>query len=676
MEHMSGRTAENREDAVQHEVLSAIMRRASDMQRQKARVLYAALARVPALAPIAARRVAVPTEDSNSDDDDGDDDASPKRNGPQRVMLERPSCRTLLDAMSSVCQFAMPTTRLVFVCGSEGRILRSADRCRSWRAMKVAAVPTDEARPVDGITETNAEGDTVDPEAEVGAGAPGDRDLPSSKAAKAAGRDEVAAILAMLPARSRAIAGNAVGGTRGQSIAAGTGITAAKAARDVKQKQTAARNDLFGIDAYAPAGHVAACGARGTLLFSVNNGASFDLVPTAEALEQIMAAMGLGAPGGSDTDSDDGTASIATSAGMGVKRALRHVLVVGPFRVVVAAGSYVAFLRLARKADGFVVADAQLLCTMERDVRLVARTDKTGTHGELFVCAAHQLARVVLAREADGAFTGRGSTHMHIAHSLGTIMALQELPPAAAARMPAPQPLKAAMTADNRGKNVSVKTSFSYAADTVLTATQLESLAECENALPAPHGAASPVRGRVFAVYCSGGRVVPYDWTCAMWLHTTDADEIARTRVAAGPDVPLSVVISSVCNVEHMPFVTANTKKDRVGVAVLDRGLTWVRSCPGGIAVSKDAGATWSNPQHAFTGRCIALDNTEACVVCMKPAVAMRRRRKVKQPRTIAAASSKAPAAEERLELTDDWELQPLPRTLRMAVIHDAAVIQ
>ena len=232
------------------------------------------------------------------------------------------------------------------------------------------------------------------------------------------------------------------------------------------------------------------------------------------------------------------------------------------------------------------------------------------------------------------------------------------------------------MTADLRNNAAAQRTAFSYAADTVVRPDETAAIARTLHDIPAAQsdgGVAAPAdrprRGRIFAAYCSGGRVVQYDSTCALWVWIADADEATRIRTkCTDPAVPLPVTIVSVSNVVHLPFVQASQKKERIGLIALGAAShKWVCSSPAGISTSLDCGATWSKPQHAFTGQAVALDAEEACVVCMKPAVALLGR-KALGPRT-----TKAPA---RKAAGDEWELVPLPRTLRMAVAHDCVAVE
>jgi hypothetical protein len=662
-----------------HDVMSALGRRVSEMQRQRMRHLFAAVTRCQALKQMAA--AAVPTTAGDVSDDDDDADGSPRKprdpTKPKQMMLERPSRRTVVDALAAVCQYAFHAPRFVFICGSEGRILRSGDRCRTWRAMAVqGAVSTSTSGDAAAsITETNVERDA--PEGTLEALATSDATRPSQKAAKPKGRDQVADILALLPPRSRAIAAGAIGGERGKELAAGSAATVAKKTRDVKERaEQEATLDLFAIDAHGPSGHIAACGAGATLLYSSTRGTTFVPVPVRQAVDALFAASGASKGSGSDSDDNDNddAQSVATSARFGV-RGLRHVAVLSPGRLVVAAGRLVVFLHITTgdggQRDPIAVKAAHILVEMPADVRLIAKTNRTESHGEIIVSCAKCLEIIYLPREFDGAVSGRCAASFRVGHRVGTILALVELPAEATASIPPPQPLKAAVSSLVGKPGATSRTAFSYAADSVVTEAARQVFNDSAFDLVAASSDAHR-RGRCFAAYCSAGDVVPYDSTCALWLYSAPADEATRVRHAATAGDTLSVIVSSVSNVSYMPFVSANAKKDRVGLAVLgQKGVKWVRSCPGGIAVSKDCGATWSSPQHAYTGRALALDDEEAVVVCMKPAVAMPKLREVK-----GRGAKGQHATVPRKERTDDWELQPLPRSLRMAVVHDAVLVE
>jgi hypothetical protein len=663
------------------------MRRASDVQRQRAKLFLAAALNCPRLKNIAGSEVGRPTAGSDSDADDADESASPKKDPkkPITVMMERPSRRTLIDALASVAKYSFHTPNFIFVCGSDCKILRSADRCRTWRAMRVEHTDNADSTGAHAtLTEKNIEVDEDDTFAQL---ARAEADAPSKRAAKPVGRDEVADILALLPARARAVAANSIGGDRGKQIAAGSGITLAKQARETKAKRSEATSrELYAIDAHTASGHVAACGSRGTLLYSIDKGLNFLKVPTEAALQRLQEAGSLPAGGGSGSESDDDARSVATSAGMGTKRALRHLVLIEPCVLFVAVGTWVVLLELRIQQNGgdthFGVENATLASELPRDVRLLSRTRATAVSGEVIASCADSVTVLRPARDAASGTRVPGAVKcVRLNHSLGTVMALAELPVAAAALLPSPQVLKTAMTADLRTKNATAPSKFSYAADTVVTDEEREWLDADVRALPKPtkavvnsgdeaETAARPKAGRIFAAYCGGGSVMPYDFTCALWLYSSAADDVARARANVADGASLSVAVTTVCNVHYVPFVNSHVKNDRVGIACVGpRAATWVRSSPGGISSSTDCGATWSDPHLAFTGRCIALDDKEVCVACMKPAVAMRRRREVKK-----ASAKRATSA--RVELTDEWEMSPLPRSLRMAIVHDAAVLQ
>lgn len=612
-----------------NDVLATSLRRASEKHVFRTQQLFRAGLNCSAVYHIAKRQKAEDATESDSDED------AAKPAGVERIDMERPSRRTVVDALAAIATFFVETPRFVFVCGSDGRVLRSGDRCRTWRRMALA-------------------GD--DSAADAYANANDDDNVLADPAEAPKKNDLVADIIARLPARSRSIASKSLGSAARASSppAAGHAVAAAKKTRE---KDKIAGLDLLAVSADSSgSGHVVVCGTRGALFYSVNRGQVFQPVALDAAVADAT---------GSDSDAEIDDTSSTSSAGS--MRTLRNAVLVRPGVVVFSAGprAVVATLALDNAGKGGMLpCRITVLVTAAKAVAHIARTRQSD---EVVVCAPNVLYMCRIA--ADDVTR---STAVEVKHGLGTILAAQELPPSTAAAAVPPQPLKPAIAVSQRSGPSSAsaaKTNFSYACSTPVGAVAAASLLGSMGAVRCkPPSAATVIdgaeyvgdRARLFAVYCAAGRVVPYDCTATLWLW---------------PNADASEIVASASAVDYMPFVQSNARSDRVGIAATGPNATrWTRSSAGGIATSTDCGATWSNAQLAYTGRVVVLDDDEVGVASMKPAIATLARREVGEKSTVGAKKF-VPAAPVRV-VTDEWQLHPLPQALRMAVLHDCCVMR
>ena len=258
-----------------------------------------------------------------------------------------------------------------------------------------------------------------------------------------------------------------------------------------------------------------------------------------------------------------------------------------------------------------------------------------------------------------------GGSFTTIAHGLGLIRRLVDITELYTSHelaeliRPAEEQKPQKPGAKPAGDEAKTKT-YSYAATTVLGCDdEKEAKALSVRLFPLTATSMTKVEGepplRCFAILGSSGPIVDYDFTGLLTLRQSDVVPEGMSKQQEDSMKPFQVIVSTnVTRLQFVPF-TKSQLQEKVGLVVLRRlggGVTWVRSTMGGLCISNNNGASFSDPTQAYTGTLVQLDETTVVSCNLKKSIVITQ------------------------DGGNTWSLVAIPTNLRVAALFSIAVMR